>query len=130
MNHRVYFCYFLSHGILASIGNFGVFDKKGNSDFLIKKDKFLFIVPQIHKRFSSFWREVQHKDEAAEIPELKLLRELKARLEAPVPLEQDRSRYEIARKLLGQRLARKLHHNVDTNEYLNSLRWENKNSYR
>jgi hypothetical protein len=62
--------------------------------------------------------------EAPNSAEVRLLRELKARLEALVPLEQDRIKYENARQLLGQRLAMKLNHNVDINDYLNQLRWE------
>ena len=53
--------------------------------------------------------------------EERLLNDIEARLEAPVALEQDRIRYENARRLLGQRLANKLAHNVDTSTFLNRL---------
>ena len=80
----------------------------------------------MNKRFSSFWREAQLIDDLPQnSPEVRLLRELKARLEAPVPLEPDtKIKYENARQLLGQRLTMKLDHNVDINDYLNGLPWE------
>ena len=79
----------------------------------------------MEKRFSTFWREAQLVDDLPpNMAEIRLLRELKARLEAPVSLEQDKIKYEKARQLLGQRLAMKLDHNVDINDYLNQLPWE------
>ena len=50
-----------------------------------------FIVPEVEKRFSTFWRDAQLVDDLPpNMAEIRLLRELKARLEAPVSLEQDK----------------------------------------